>query len=523
MTLLFSRLFSLACETSDLFRSYLIGATMLRQTAFARRRWATLVIITTLWASFPPTPNSLAQSAASAAATPTPTLPAARSYSINPGTLQLGSGQSNFRITAADGSALPAELEVDTTSLGNGITVQSQGLVDSNKVLLVTLASGAVVTPGVITLKLIRKDQPNQPVGFVELSIGMVSRQPTPEGISRVDTMWAVLPYKIVRDAFGRRVANSFYAIEIVIGNNSGFDLQIASVGFNSALGAPGSNASTYSIPTSDSRLVRGVLQRDQQAGVRTLSAGLLTGVGTLMTGFLPFFHALGPRANFSTFSNLLNGSARDGFNLAVPNLLVDQLNRLDDLRMSRDFIVQNNSQRRTLVFLPRRQIALSENERRAWENGADIATLMGRIGTLVLVGREIIPFLHREIVTSIPSPTPTPTVTPSPTTTPTPTAILGGRVTATGGNIVTLNLTTVGGTQTITEQTDAAGNYAFIVPRSGSYIVTPTLDGFVFNPPTRNVNNLNGPRLDVDFAARPAASPSPSPATSPSPPDDPF
>jgi hypothetical protein len=57
---------------------------------------------------------------------------------------------------------------------------------------------------------------------------------PLPPGLKpQVDIMWGVVPQRIVKDNFGTRVGKLFYCIEVVIGNNTGYDLQIASVGFD--------------------------------------------------------------------------------------------------------------------------------------------------------------------------------------------------------------------------------------------------------------------------------------------------
>ena len=48
----------------------------------------------------------------------------------------------------------------------------------------------------------------------------------------QVDVMWAVLPRKVVKDAFGSWIWEKYHSIEVVIGNNSGYDLQLASIGF---------------------------------------------------------------------------------------------------------------------------------------------------------------------------------------------------------------------------------------------------------------------------------------------------
>ena len=65
-----------------------------------------------------------------------------------------------------------------------------------------------------------------------------------------------------------------------------------------------------------DRSLVRSGIERDQNFGTRALALNLIGGVGTLTTGFLPFFHALGPRANFSSFTSVINGQLKDGFTL---------------------------------------------------------------------------------------------------------------------------------------------------------------------------------------------------------------
>lgn len=48
----------------------------------------------------------------------------------------------------------------------------------------------------------------------------------------QVDIMWAVVPKNIVKDNFGDFIATRYYCVEVVIGNNSEYDLQIAQVGF---------------------------------------------------------------------------------------------------------------------------------------------------------------------------------------------------------------------------------------------------------------------------------------------------
>jgi hypothetical protein len=59
---------------------------------------------------------------------------------------------------------------------------------------------------------------------------------------------------------------------------------------------------------------------------------------------------------------------------------------------------------------------------------------------------------------------------------------------------------------------TDALGNYAFTnVPEGGNFTVTPAREGFNFNPPQRQVNNISAD-VDFDAVATAQASPTPTP-----------
>jgi hypothetical protein len=52
-----------------------------------------------------------------------------------------------------------------------------------------------------------------------------------------IEVMWSVLPPKIAKDNFGERVSNSFYVVEIVIGNNTANGLLVTDVGIKLASG----------------------------------------------------------------------------------------------------------------------------------------------------------------------------------------------------------------------------------------------------------------------------------------------
>ena len=404
-----------------------------------------------------------------------------------------GSTQRSFVVTTKDvkagqvsGITMKLSDDSDLTDSGSPditveslnasqLTVENPHLSPDKKRLLFTVR----VAPdafGPATLRVLKGNQKTPPlseVDFIELNIAEfqanpIPRKPTPSGIRRVDLMWSVLPDGIIKDNFGSKTAKNYYGIQVVIGNNTGFDLQIVSMGFKTTLKIPeldaelaegqhakslaslnlksglatdsatGSEASkkirTFEIPVLDHRLVRGTIEKEQVFGKRAKALGFVTGIGTLTTGFLPFFRAVGPRANFSSFTSLLNGNFKEGFGLTIPDLTVRQLSRLENQVMHDELIVPNNSQERTVVFLPKGIFDLSDEANLQDKRNSEpsIPTVMALLGELKLVGRKIeyIDVEDREIVVArsegrhddeppaLPSPNPSASsVTPAPAT----------------------------------------------------------------------------------------------------------
>jgi hypothetical protein len=407
---------------------------------------------------------------------PTPTPAALRSYSISPKEMQIGKTNS-FSITADDKGDLPDNLKIDDKS-ASGLTVESQGIVNNKKTLAVKLKTDENASSGAVQLNLFDGAAGQETlIGSVSLNLTRrLERGPTPDDISEVDAMWSVLPYKVVKSNFGRRAADNFYGIEVYIGNNSGYDMQIVGVGFNTSLGRQGPQAfdkdgkpisdrngaplayklnsegqriraeqeqskssdqgeiinvtydgwqleplRSFQVPTSDHRLVRGSIEMDQLYGTRAGTLNLLSGFGTLFSGFIPFYRNANPKANFSTFSSILNGNLREGFGLAAPDMTVNQLNRLENLVMHEGLTIQNNSQARTVVFFPRHVVHLTDTERKWIDDGKGLSALMEKLGTLIIVGNPLLKFKQREIVASRPEsapPTVTPPTVPAPTIT---------------------------------------------------------------------------------------------------------
>jgi hypothetical protein len=169
----------------------------------------------------------------------------------------------------------------------------------------------------------------------------------------------------------------------------------------------------------------------------------LIGGFGTLISGFIPFYHNANPRANFSTFSSILNGQFKEAFGLSVPDLTVAQLNRLENLAMHDGLTIPNNDSATAIVFYPRHLIMLTPEERKLIDKGITMQPIYEKLGEPNIVGKPVITFRNRTLVVNKPGPTTQPSAPPAANTTPviegfTPTAgnAPGGAVVIRGTNL---------------------------------------------------------------------------------------
>ena len=334
----------------------------------------------------------------------------------------------------------------------SGITFEKSGdklfkLANNNRTMIIRVTADEEAETGIVKIVIEKSD--GSDVRSFDLEVtNRFNAGPTPEDIKEVDAMWKVIPYEIAKINFGRRVADNFYAIQVYIGNNSGFDLQIVGVGFNNILGVDhvdqygrplqiavdeknnplldehgnklvrvldknGKQVTvdgktngppvyrplkTFHLPTTDHRLVRGSIEFEQLYGRRAFTINLIAGIGTFMSGFIPFFHALGPKANFSTFSSIVNGHLKEGFGIAAPDLTVGQLNRLEDVVLREGLTILNNRSEKTIVFFPKRIVGLTDAEKKTVDKEG-MYPLMNKLGELIIVGKPLISFRNREIV----------------------------------------------------------------------------------------------------------------------------
>jgi len=340
-------------------------------------------------------------------------------FKLSPATIPAGRTRTIKIKTAANDDLTGFELQ--KTPEDTGVIIEEPGgqLADNNTAIVARVTVDEDADPQTLPLQIVKKDGEESTETYtVDLTITAFSpkamqKQAVPPNLEyQVDSMVQPMSYKGAKDVFGRRVADAYYAIVIGLGNNTGFDLQVNKIGFVTSIpmqvpdldqnqrpvvdasGKVKMRTELLEITAIDRSLIRSSIEKEQNFGVRALALNLLGGVGTVTTGFLPFFHALGPRANFSSFTSVVNGQLKDGFIQSVPDLTIRHLNRLDSsLIMDQDFVLPNNSERNTVVFVPRNVLGLTDLEK------DNLLKVREKLGNLIIVGRQIQRFENRQIV----------------------------------------------------------------------------------------------------------------------------
>lgn len=382
--------------------------------------------------------------------------------------------------------------------VGSGLTVVNMSQNECRISGKVTIAPDAPLNNQ--QLWLTDKDaKPPKPDFVLDFIVTGVTAQPIPPGLNnqgQVDVMWSVVPDKIANHNFGRGVQKHFYCIEVVIGNDSGYDLQLSSVGFT--LPALKGN---YRIPNSGYRTVRGSLEAFGEVAPRKFVVNGLKMLGPILTGFLPFFHSINHTANFSSAINVISNPIEKGLENVWPDLLPTQLDRLADQTYRDDVstktIIPNNVQARILTFIPKRLVCpdlktCPSSDANAKLDAKNVQDVMRALGEIVIVGQQIV---HVNRVRVVNTPFGTSITDHS----------ISGRITdacnqGVGG--VTITLSAGAGFLDRTVATSDDGSYTFPnVPDGRTYTVTPSSGSIKFRPSSSSPFLLNDTKTDLDFA----------------------
>ncbi len=241
------------------------------------------------------------------------------------------------------------------------------------------------------------------PLARADFLVKAFQAGPIPPGLPpTVDVLWGIVAERVVRANFGHWISKKFYCIEVVIGNDSGYSLQIASVGFDV-------KDATHKIPTNGYHITRASLENGRVYSARTLVLGVITALSQMMTGSIPFFHNPNHKNNFQTLTNIVSGPAEVAAGL-IPDLTLQQLNRLDDQMLRDGLIVPNNTQVRSVVFISKEEVltyvskavptttpgGIKDKTECAFPTKggcklrASVDTISTALGKLVLIGDEI-------------------------------------------------------------------------------------------------------------------------------------
>lgn len=332
-------------------------------------------------------------------------------YSVSP---SLGLPGKDYEVVVTvpqcnPSSTLARKLKLGTLK-GSDITVSFNEEKSSACFIVASLSIDKNAKLGKVFLPV---QEENKVIAYAEFEVVSVSPGPVPPGINpQVDIMWNVLPEDIVHDNFGRRISDKYYCIEIIVGNNSGYALQVAGVGFKLPdLEDPKKVSLLPPVPSSSYQMVRGTLERTQEVGSRNILITGLKAFGPIATGFIPFFRSeqnKTPRLNFTQGVAIFSGPVTQFFELVFPDTTVRQLVRLDTQALRNGLVIANNTQVLTIVFFPKnffplitdksspeeKKYGLSQIER------ANPQKVMRKLGCLVLIGDQV-QYINRVQVTA--------------------------------------------------------------------------------------------------------------------------
>lgn len=319
---------------------------------------------------------------------------------------------------------------------------------------------------------------------------------PIPPGLKpQVDVMWSVIPQNVVLDNFGGKIKKAYYGVHILIGNNSGYDLQIASVGFTlrKDLRPKSPSGARYMVPATSYQLARGSLVRSQEVGPRSRVMNSINALGPVLTGFVPFFKVTNRRSNFSQLTNIFSNPFEEGAKLIFPDTTIGQLNRLEQLTFRNDqtarTIIPNNTQISTVAFFPKDFIQMKERDGRD-----EPLKVMEALGDLVLVGEQV-DYLNRVRLIG----TPEDKLVYS---------ISGAVVDECGNGIADVAITLSGGPffKEMMVKTNSEGVFLFEnVPAGSNYKVSAAKNAVTIRSRGNDSFLLDDDRDDVDFVGRQA------------------
>ena len=107
-------------------------------------------------------------------------------------------------------------------------------------------------------------------------------------------------------------------------------------------------------LPSSGYRMTRAMLEVGQQLNPRSFFIQGMSAASLIAAGIIPFYHNANHKANYASAVALFGDPVSKGLQLVWPDLTINELNRLDDQMLHDGMLISNNTQVRTVVFVPK-------------------------------------------------------------------------------------------------------------------------------------------------------------------------
>jgi hypothetical protein len=189
---------------------------------------------------------------------------------------------------------------------------------------------------------------------FRILDVPPIPPGPIPPGIEpQVDVIWDVMSQSTCSDQFGSRLARYYYCIDVMLGNNTGYPLIIAAVGFRRQDGSMDYRESAASYLST-----RSVVQTEHVYSARNLTLRGLQAAGLLIGGVSPFFSTAARKGRVAIWSTLVGSTMGTAWDNFIPDRTIRQAGNLDDAALRDGKLIPNNSPVRFAIFVEREAIA---------------------------------------------------------------------------------------------------------------------------------------------------------------------
>ncbi len=260
--------------------------------------------------------------------------------------------------------------EVTVESPASGISVSKIGASEDGCKLSIQVLIGSGAAFGAVNLPITKTPAGGGSavlITSIPLEVTAILPEPIPPGLSPgVDVTWDILPYRETADTFGRKVASQYFAVNIKLGNNSAYPIQLAGFGFdlnNLLKSKDGKKLPPAPSPNSPYHVTRSTIERDREVGGRAIFLNSLTaalGVYSVAGGFFGTGHGgvanaanAAAKDRYALFLALGNPVAA-GFGLIVPDKTIRHLIALDTRAFRDNQIISNNTHQHILTFISR-------------------------------------------------------------------------------------------------------------------------------------------------------------------------